>query len=57
MSPANIARLRAFHRRMARFELDRARTLRDAGRADRARYALTRAKLWRNSSNSNGATA
>lgn len=36
-----------FRRRMARFELSKARQLRDAGRADRAAVALRRAKIWR----------
>lgn len=36
-----------FRRRMARFELNKARELRDAGQADRASVALRRAKIWR----------
>ena len=36
-----------FRRRMARFELSKARQLRDAGQADRAAVALRRAKIWR----------
>lgn len=36
-----------FRRRMARFEIRKARELRDAGCCDRAAVALKRAKLWR----------
>lgn len=36
-----------FRRRMARFELAKARRLRDEGRHGRAAVALRRARLWR----------
>jgi len=37
----------AFRRRMARFELAKARRLLSEGRCDRAAIALKRARLWR----------
>jgi len=38
---------RTFRRRMARFELAKARRLLAEGRCDRAAIALKRARLWR----------
>lgn len=45
--PEGIRPGRGFHRSMARFELQKAKRLRDEGRLDRAAVALKRAKLWR----------
>lgn len=38
-----------FRRRMARFEIAKARRLKKEGRLDRAAMALIRAKLWKKS--------
>lgn len=42
--------LHDFVRRMARYEVRRARDMRAAGRPDRAAVALQRARLWRENS-------